>query len=1565
MGRILRTIATLAVVLVAATLAADARAADTISFGDQGATGTFGANATVQIDGSITYDVNCPKPGIDDFFYAATDVYLVPAGSAGGELHDAGGGRPNTIVATTSMFLDEVIAVTEPAGSLSEGVYDVVYDTCQDGRYDPGKDTVFANAVTVELPAVLPLADGPIRKLKDEARAEYEAWLDTRRAMNGIFKLADRALKVQCKAGNAIGCAMKKLDYFGGVKERFLTLLLSQANHYLAIAEDPPNPNYKSLTALAPVDFPRDRSDSALSNSTSDALRPLAGEAAVSAAYLQAVERYQGAQAAGDAEWALIHARQAGNLAETLRRIVPAAGDALAELRSAVADSGELEPGLTRGREFVLRVWNTGLTADERRVLRNQGLTEGQVAELEAELRGYATSSGVDSPGLLAALDESRSAHAATATALADGTTAWAGIVATLEADPDVPDPAPAIDAGGPYAADEGAALELNGSAAGSVGSAAWDLDGDGAFDDANGLDPSVTFAEAGAHVVGLWATAQGREAVSYAVVRVADTNHAPALSSPVPALRSGTVVVGSSLELAISADDPDGDPVAYQWTIDGTAAGSGSSLTFTPTLAQVGDHAVEVTASDGTVGGGSTRRAWDVVVLAEDGDGDGWTKTTDCDDVDAAVHPTADELLGNGLDDDCDPGTPDAPPGGLVGSMQSWGSNHNGTIGDGSNQPTLVHAPVAIPGYDDVVQITEGDRSGYAVLASGEVRAWGYNGAGNLGNGEIGSPRLTPVSPLAVGGAAGTRLTGITQIASSSHGSVVARRVDGSVLTWGDNQSRQGGDGSTVNNRLFPVQVLTAEGGPPLTGVQAVEASTSGNAALMNDGTVRAWGLIHCDGGANVRVEPFPIPLPHIGGDVRQVSSSGYWSLILKKDGTVLSCGAVPPVAGRPVAPSEIYVPQPVTGLGAGSVVIDISAGYEGGLALKADGSVWTWGYNANGSLHVVGVPGGGSAPAPLQVPLPPGPPVVDIEMDGACHALALRADGSLLSWGCDFFGQVGDGEQPGDWIIETPTLVNLGGASAYKLATGTWNSLVMTRPAADPSWERPETWVQASIADATVGEGSGGRFAISLSATLSHDVKVDWSIEAGTADGSDVTLGSGTATVPAGAETVEVDVPVLNDTLDEDAETFTIALRDASNGIRLARSQATGTIADDDEPPSISIQPASVSEGNTSLTDAALSVQLSAPSGKPITVAFGTADGSAGSPADYQASSGKLLFAPGEQQATVHVPVRGDRLAEPSESFTVSLSAPANATLGASSATATITDDEPLTLNVASPRVTEGHGSTQATFTVTLQPAAPAGATVSVDYHLTGITASVPGDVAAASGTLQFGPGEGQKQLTVEVQGDREPEDDELFRLVLENPGAGDGRPVIRGENAIAVIVDDDGNDDQPAVGRVTAVEPSCQDFAAGRAQELAQVLYTLRSNNRIGSLTPWNVRYWTQVVAPAASFTIEVAQSTTHPNFAQLFDLAHAGQVRLHDAGCRELAPASIAVIDGQARVEVAGATPGATYILSVRYGTQPFLGKPAPAPASVHYDFRTKLNGAVVGSDPNGLDLTRRP
>ena len=77
---------------------------------------------------------------------------------------------------------------------------------------------------------------------------------------------------------------------------------------------------------------------------------------------------------------------------------------------------------------------------------------------------------------------------------------------------------------------------------------------------------------------------------------------------------------------------------------------------------------------------------------------------------------------------------------------------------------------------------------------------------------------------------------------------------------------------------------------------------------------------------------------------------------------------------------------------------------------------------------------------------------------------------------------------------------------------------------------------------------------------------------------------------------------VRVRGDTLDEIDETFTVNLADAVNAV-IADGTGVGTITDDDPPPTVSVDNATVTEGDTGTVDANFTVSLSAASGKTIT--------------------------------------------------------------------------------------------------------------------------------------------------------------------------------------------------------------------------------------------------------------------------------------------------------------------------------------------------------------------------
>jgi Calx-beta domain/RTX calcium-binding nonapeptide repeat (4 copies) len=110
----------------------------------------------------------------------------------------------------------------------------------------------------------------------------------------------------------------------------------------------------------------------------------------------------------------------------------------------------------------------------------------------------------------------------------------------------------------------------------------------------------------------------------------------------------------------------------------------------------------------------------------------------------------------------------------------------------------------------------------------------------------------------------------------------------------------------------------------------------------------------------------------------------------------------------------------------------------------------------------------------------------------------------------------------------------------------------------------------------------------------------------------------------------------------------------------------------------PTVSVANVSQSEGDSGSQTAAFTVSLSKASPLRIRVAYTTADGTATAGSDYTATSGTLVFAPGQTTQTVAVPIVGDTAFEPDETFTLTLSSPVNATLGTATATGTITNND-----------------------------------------------------------------------------------------------------------------------------------------------------------------------------------------------------------------------------------------------------------------------------------------------
>jgi Calx-beta domain len=216
-------------------------------------------------------------------------------------------------------------------------------------------------------------------------------------------------------------------------------------------------------------------------------------------------------------------------------------------------------------------------------------------------------------------------------------------------------------------------------------------------------------------------------------------------------------------------------------------------------------------------------------------------------------------------------------------------------------------------------------------------------------------------------------------------------------------------------------------------------------------------------------------------------------------------------------------------------------------------------------------------------------------------------------------------------------------------------------------------------AVNDVTVTEGDSGAknavFTVALSASSAAPVTVDYA----TVDGSaktpdDYAAASGTLTFAPGELSKHVTVAITSDTLDEPHETYSVELANAV-GATIADGRGAGTILDNDPPVSIAVDDVTRGEVNGPLS---FSVSLSKASGKVVTVAYATADGSAVAGDDYGARSGTLVFLAGDTSKSVSVPLVNDEIVEPDETFTFSLSNAVNGSLVDAQGVGTIVDDD-----------------------------------------------------------------------------------------------------------------------------------------------------------------------------------------------------------------------------------------------------------------------------------------------
>jgi hypothetical protein len=242
---------------------------------------------------------------------------------------------------------------------------------------------------------------------------------------------------------------------------------------------------------------------------------------------------------------------------------------------------------------------------------------------------------------------------------------------------------------------------------------------------------------------------------------------------------------------------------------------------------------------------------------------------------------------------------------------------------------------------------------------------------------------------------------------------------------------------------------------------------------------------------------------------------------------------------------------------------------------------------------------------------------------------------------------------------------------------------------------------YVRLNASSYAVTEGVDALLPITISLTnFSYQtVTVNWTVGSGTATyGADYAQQGTTNTVTfaPGQTTQTVYVTINDDVIDEPTETFTVSLYSPTNVTLTTPNTATVSIADNDPTPAIAIGDVTANEGQTyQTTNFSFPVTLTNPSSSTVTVNWATAAGTATPGSDYTTATGTLSFAPGETSKTVSVSVVTDRVIEPTETFLVNLSAPANTTIADGQAVGTIVNDDNPPVADAGPDQTADEGA------------------------------------------------------------------------------------------------------------------------------------------------------------------------------------------------------------------------------------------------------------------------------
>jgi len=359
----------------------------------------------------------------------------------------------------------------------------------------------------------------------------------------------------------------------------------------------------------------------------------------------------------------------------------------------------------------------------------------------------------------------------------------------------------------------------------------------------------------------------------------------------------------------------------------------------------------------------------------------------------------------------------PNLIPGVKTPALWMWGSNSSGQLGN--NTVVNRSSPAqTITGGANWSQAACGYQHTACVKTDGTLWMWGGNSySGQLGDNTI-VDRSSPVQTITGG-------TNWKQVACG-YFHTAGVKTDGTLWLWGRNAYGELGIGNT-GIKSSPVQTIT--GGANWTQVSASSSFVGFSAGVKSDGTLWLWGFNgYGQLGDNTTVnKSSPVQTITGGTNWKQVSCGYGHVACVKTDGTLWLWGnnTIGQLGNNTTARRS----SPVQTIAGGTNWKQVACGQSHTAAVKTDGTLWLWGFNAFGQL---GNNTTGSRSSPVQT-IAGGTNWKNVSC-GSAHTACVKSDGALWLWGFNAFGQLGK-NTTGNRSSPVQTIA---GGTTWKLVAG-----------------------------------------------------------------------------------------------------------------------------------------------------------------------------------------------------------------------------------------------------------------------------------------------------------------------------------------------------------------------------------------------------------------------------------------------------------------------------------------------------------------------------------------------